>query len=154
MFQLVSILRACAYMVSSRYHGIVTCMPSLVASAGVTMDERIRNLMRERGHQHLLLTVDDPDLEPKLLQMMETLAAEAESVRAGIGQTVVRNLKVMARMGTFLEDALRRTYPEFPLRTGVLSWEDYLPPMSASLRALAEQYEPAAQQVLTAGRTA
>lgn len=154
MFQLVSILRACAYMVSSRYHGIVTCMPSLVASAGVTMDERIRNLMRERGHQHLLLTVDDPDLDPKLLQMMETLAAEAESVRAGIGQTVVRNLKVMARMGTFLEDALRRTYPEFPLRTGVLSWEDYLPPMSASLRALAEQYEPAAQQVLTAGRTA
>src|SRR2546429_399834 len=52
MFQLVSILRACSYMVSSRYHGIVTSMPSLVASAGVTMDERIRNLMRERGHQH------------------------------------------------------------------------------------------------------
>jgi polysaccharide pyruvyl transferase WcaK-like protein len=154
MFQLVSILRACAYMVSSRYHGIVTCMPSLVASAGVTMDERIRNLMRERGHQHLLLTVDDPDLEPKLLQMMETLVAEAESVRAGIGQTVVRNLKVMARMGTFLEDALRRTYPEFPLRTGVFSWEDYLPPLSANLRALVEQYGPAAQQVLTAGRSA
>jgi len=34
MFQLVSILRACSYMVSSRYHGIVTCMPSLVASRG------------------------------------------------------------------------------------------------------------------------
>src|SRR5271167_1591291 len=67
MFQLVSILRAATYMVSSRYHGIVTCMPSLVASAGVTMDERIRNLMRERGHQHLFLTVDDPDLEPKLI---------------------------------------------------------------------------------------
>src|SRR5204862_365438 len=49
MFQLVSILRACSYMVSSRYHGIVTCMPSLVASAGVTMDERIRNLIRARG---------------------------------------------------------------------------------------------------------
>jgi len=27
------------------------------------MDERIRNLLRERGHEHLLLTVDDPDLE-------------------------------------------------------------------------------------------
>ena len=53
MYQLVSILRQASYMVSSRYHGIVTCMPSLVASAGVTMDERIRNLMRERGHQHL-----------------------------------------------------------------------------------------------------
>src|SRR2546423_8827256 len=116
MYQLVSILRQASYMVSSRYHGIVTCMPSLVASAGVTMDERIRNLMRERGHQHLFLTVDDPDLEPKLLQVMETLVAEADSVRERIGQTVVPNLKVMARMGTFLEDVVRRVYPEFPLR--------------------------------------
>jgi polysaccharide pyruvyl transferase WcaK-like protein len=141
MFQMVSILRACSYMVSSRYHGIVACMPSLVASAGVTMDERIRNLMRERGHQHLLLTVDDPDLEPKLLQMMETLVSEADSVREGLGRTVVRNLKVMARMGTFLEDAVRRTYPEFPLRSGVLSWEDYLPPLSKDLSELACRYD-------------
>ena len=141
MFQLVSILRACSYMVSSRYHGIVTCMPSLVASAGVTMDERIRNLMRERGHQHLLLTVDDPELEPKLLQMMETLVKEAEDVREGIGQTVVRNLKVMARMGTFLEDAVHHQYPEFPIRRGVLSWEDYLPPLSESLLHLLEHYD-------------
>jgi polysaccharide pyruvyl transferase WcaK-like protein len=141
MFQLVSILRAASYMVSSRYHGIVTCMPSLVASAGVTMDERIRNLMRERGHEHLFLTVDDPELEPKLLQMMEVLVREAESVREGIGRTVVRNLKVMARMGTILEDAVRRTYPEFPLRSGVLSWEEYLPPLSKTLLDLAARYD-------------
>lgn len=141
MFQLVSILRAASYMVSSRYHGIVTCMPSLVASAGVTMDERIRNLMRERGHEHLFLTVDDPDLEPKLLQIMETLVVEADSVRAGIGQTVVRNLKVMARMGAILEDTVRLQYPEFPLRTGVLSWEEYLTPLNATLRELVERYE-------------
>src|SRR6202521_4598366 len=128
-------------MVSSRYHGIVTCMPGLVVSAGVTMDERIRNLMRERGHQHLLLTVDDPDLETRLLQVMEALVAEADSLRDGIGNTVVRNLKVMARMGTFLEDALRRTYPQFPLRSGVHSWEDYLPPLSGTLRQLVERYD-------------
>jgi polysaccharide pyruvyl transferase WcaK-like protein len=141
MFQLVSILRAGSYMVSSRYHGIVTCMPSLVASAGVTMDERIRNLMRERGHEHLFLTVDDAELEPKLLQMMEALVREADSVREGIGCTVVRNLKVMARMGTLLEDAVRGTYPEFPLRSGVLSWEEYLPPLSKTLVDLAERYD-------------
>jgi len=141
MFQLVSILRACSYMVSSRYHGIVTCMPSLVASAGVTMDERIRNLMRERGHQHLLLTVDDPELQPKLLHVMETLIKEAEGVREGIGQTVVRNLKVMARMGTFLEDVVQRRYPDFPIRRGVLSWEDYLPPLSENLLQLMERHD-------------
>jgi polysaccharide pyruvyl transferase WcaK-like protein len=152
MYQLVSILRQCAYMVSSRYHGIVTCMPSLVASAGVTMDERIRNLMRERGHQHLFLTVDDPDLGPKMLQMMETLVAEADSVREGIGQTVVRNLKVMARMGVTLEDLLRRQYPEFPLRGGVRSWEEYLPPLNSTLVQLAEKYDAAETVALAASK--
>jgi len=143
MFQLVSILRQCSLVVSSRYHGIVTCIPGLVASAGVTMDERIRNLMVERGHQHLLLTADDPDLEPKLLKIMDVLFGEADSVRDGIAKTVVRNLKVMARMGTFLEDAVRRQYPEFPLRSGVLSWEDYLPALSPDLRSLVEKYDSA-----------
>jgi len=141
MFQLVSILRACTYLVSSRYHGIVTCMPAQVVSAGVTMDERIRNLMRERGHQHLLLTVDDPDLEPKLLQVMESLVTEAEAIRENIGKAVVSNLKAMARMAIFLEDEVRRTYSEFPLRRGVLSWEDNLPPLSANLRKLVETYD-------------
>lgn len=141
MFQLVSILRQSSLMVSSRYHGIVTTMPAKVSSAGVTMDERIRNLMNERGHQHFLLTVDDPELEPKLLQVMERLVAEADSVREGIGRTVVRNLKVMARMGTFLEDAVHRTYPEFPIRSGIFSWEDYLPPLSKDLRHLIESYD-------------
>ena len=66
MYQLVSILRAGHLMISSRYHGIVTSMPALVPSAGVTMDERIRNLMQERGHSHLLMNVDDPELGDKL----------------------------------------------------------------------------------------
>jgi polysaccharide pyruvyl transferase WcaK-like protein len=144
MFQLVSILRCGMYMVSSRYHGIVTSMPSLVASAGVTMDERIRNLMGERGHEHLFLTVEDPDLESKLIEIMETLVSEVDAVREGIGRTVVRNLKVMARMGTLLEDTVRKTYPEFPLRSGILSWEDYLPPLSNTLLQLAERYDTSA----------
>jgi hypothetical protein len=108
------------------------------------MDERIRNLMRERGHEHLFLTVDDPGLEPKLLRIMETLVRERDAVREGIGLTVVRNLKVMARMGVLLEDALRRQYPEFPLRSGVLAWEDYLPPLDENLVQLAERYDTSA----------
>ena len=74
MYQMVSILRAGNLMASSRFHGIVTSMPALVPSAGITMDERIRNLMRERGHEDLLMNVDDPDLEPKLLTALEKLA--------------------------------------------------------------------------------
>ncbi len=140
MYELVSILRACHMMVSSRYHGIVTSMPALVPSAGITMDERIRNLMRERGHQELLMHVDDADLESKLLAAMETLAKEGERIADGIARTVVKNLKVMARMGVYFEEEVQRRYPEFPARRGEWSWEDYLPPMSGSLRQLLAAY--------------
>ena len=71
-------------------------------------------------------------------------AHERDAVREGIGLTVIRNLKMMARMGVLLEDAVRRQYPEFPLRSGVLSWEDYLPPLSENLVHLAERYDASA----------
>jgi polysaccharide pyruvyl transferase WcaK-like protein len=140
MYQLVSLLRSCHMMASSRYHGIVTSMPGLVPSCGITMDERIRNLMRERGHQELLMTVDDPDLEQKLLGSLEILATEGERIADGIARTVVKNLKVMARMGVFFEEEVQRRYPEFPTRRGEWSWEDYLPPMNPSLRELVAAY--------------
>jgi hypothetical protein len=105
------------------------------------MDERIRNLLRERGHDHLLLTVDDPDLAERLPVVMERLAAEADAVREGIAHSVVRNLKSMARMGVFLERAVHQQYPEFPVRTGVRGWEEYLPPLDANLEGLLKKYE-------------
>jgi hypothetical protein len=141
MYQLVSILRCCQLLVSSRYHGIVTSMPSLVASAGVTMDERIRNLMRERGHQDLLLEVEDPNLAGKLRVILNRLFKETDAIRNGIGKTVVRNLKAMARMGVSFQEHLQQRYPEFPVRTGHLSWEDFLPPLSSSLTKLVKEFE-------------
>jgi polysaccharide pyruvyl transferase WcaK-like protein len=140
MYELVSILRACRMMVSSRYHGIVTSMPALVASAGITMDERIRNLMNERGHQELLMNVDDPDLEARTLAALEILDRDGERIADGIARTVVRNLKLMARMGVYFEEEVQRRYPEFPTRRGEWSWEDYLPPMSEGLRQLVAAY--------------
>ena len=140
MYDLVSILRACRMMVSSRYHGIVTSMPALVASAGITMDERIRNLMNERGHQELLMNVDDPDLEARTLAAFEILDREGERIADGIARTTVRNLKLMARMGEYFEEEVQRRYPEFPTRRGQWSWEDYLPPMSEGLRELVSAY--------------
>ncbi len=143
MYGLVSILRSCTWMVSSRYHGMVTSMPGLVVSAGITMDERIRNLLRDRGHEHLLLTVDDPDLGANLLVVLERLAADAEALRDSIARCVVRNLKMMARMGVFFERAVQQRYPDFPVRTGVHGWEEYLPPLSPNLERLVETYESA-----------
>jgi polysaccharide pyruvyl transferase WcaK-like protein len=140
IYELVSILRCCHMMASSRYHGIVTSMPGLVPSAGITMDERIRNLMKERGHQDLLMNVDDADLEPKLLAALLKLDSEGERIADGIGRTVVSNLKLMARMGVHFEEEVQRRYPDFSTRTGEWGWQDYLPPMNPALHALIEAY--------------
>jgi polysaccharide pyruvyl transferase WcaK-like protein len=139
MYQLVSILRASDRILSSRYHAIVTSMPAGVPSAGVTMDERIRNLMRERGHEHLLMRVDESDLAEKIVSALHTLDAQADEIRDSMPRTVARNLQLMARMGVYFEEQVARRFPEFPVRQGVLSWEDYLPPLSPGLTRLVEE---------------
>ena len=141
MYQLVSILRCASLMLSSRFHAIVTSMPGLVPSAGVTMDERIHNLMHERGHDHLVFKVDEAGLSEKIVEALETLWRDADGLREGIGRSVVRNLKLMARMGVYFERNVNEIYPDIPVRSGVHSWEDYLTPLSPVLRSLVEQYD-------------
>ena len=53
MYTMISVLHQCSALVSSRYHAIVTSMLGEVPSAGITMDERIRNLMIDRGEPEL-----------------------------------------------------------------------------------------------------
>ncbi len=140
MYEIVSILRSCDRMLSSRYHAIVTSMPAGVPSAGVTMDERIRNLMRERGHDNLLSRVDDPDLEDRIVASLRILDSQTEETRDALKRTVARNLQLMARMGVYFEELVARRYPGFPIRSGVLAWQDYLPPLSSALCKLLEEH--------------
>ena len=86
------------------------------------------------------MQVDDPGLEGKLLVALERLFTEGERIAEAIGRTVVKNLKVMARMGVYFEEEVERRYPEFPTRRGEWSWEDYLPAISSGLRELLERY--------------
>ena len=140
MYELVSILRACDRILSSRFHAIVTSMPAGVPSAGVTMDERIRNLMRQRGHDHLVMGVEDADLAEKIVAALHALDADEEGIRHAMGSVVAFNLRMMAAMGVYFEEHVARRYPEFPVRTGVLGWEDYLPELSPLLCGLLEQH--------------
>ena len=140
MFELVSIARRATWMVSSRYHGIVTTMPGGVASAGVTMDERIRNLMRQRGQEHLFAEVDDPELEERTLAMLRALRDEGPAIREGIGRTVVDHLHAMARMGRYLEEHVAARFPAFETRSGIHSWESYLPSLPNAVTGLLEAH--------------
>jgi hypothetical protein len=56
---------------------------------------------------------------------------------------VARNLHLMARMGMYFEAQVARRYPDFPIRRGVLGWDDYLPPLGPALRQLLEAHSGA-----------
>lgn len=140
MFQMVSILRRCSYMVSSRFHAIVTAMPGLVPSGGITMDERIRNLMNDRGHSDLFLEVDEDNLGEKVLAMLLRLERDAEQISADIARVIPEQLKLMGQMGIDFMDEVSRIYPEFPRRALPRTWDAHLPSLSKELVALVERH--------------
>ncbi len=143
MYEMVAILRRCSMIVSSRYHAIVCSMPGLVPSIGVTMDERIRNLMADRGQPALALEVDDPKLDEHLLAQMERVEEESEAVADGIGRCVVQNLERMGVMGRVLVDHVRRFHPDFPFADGLGADGDpwrHLPPLGPTTEPLAQRY--------------
>ena len=116
MYAMVSAMRQSTYMVSSRYHAIVMTMSGRVISAGVTMDERIRNLMKDRGTPDLALECDQPDLEDALLRTLRRLVKDGDAIRDGIDECVYANLARMGEMGMVLVDFVRQRHPEFPFR--------------------------------------
>ncbi len=139
MYTLVSVLRHASLLVSSRYHAVVTSMPGGVPSVGVTMDERIHNLLHDRGHADLLLRVDDDGLGFRLLDAMRSAYRDSERVRAEIRAFVPGEIRKMGQMGIDLEDEVLRVYPDFPRREVPRAPEHYLPPLSRSVQALLEE---------------
>jgi polysaccharide pyruvyl transferase WcaK-like protein len=143
MYTMVSIIRNASAMVSSRYHGIVTSMPAGVVSAGITMDERIRNLMIDRGTPELSLEVDDVELEEKLLPTMRRLLDDAEVLREGIERCVVKNLERMGQMGQALVEHVKTLHPDFPFRPELGAhgdpW-DHLPHLPDDVQTLIDTY--------------
>jgi polysaccharide pyruvyl transferase WcaK-like protein len=140
MYTLVSVLRHASLLVTSRYHAMVTSMPAGVPSVGVTMDERISNLLRDRGHPQLLLRVDEPGLGERLLSAMRLAYGERERLRAEIRAFVPGQLRVLGQMGMDFEAELLRIYPNFPRRDVPRTPEHYLPQLSPELLSLLEAH--------------
>ncbi|MCU0675808.1 MAG: hypothetical protein MUE69_23820, partial [Myxococcota bacterium] len=126
------------------YHAIVMTMAGRVISAGVTMDERIRNLMKDRGTPELALECDQPDLEEALLRTLRRLAADGPAIRDSIDDCVHANLARMGQMGMILVDAVRARHPEFPFRPELGEhgdpWE-HLPSLPTAVRELVARVE-------------
>ena len=133
---LVGLLHRADRLVTSRYHAAVTSMPARVPSIGITMDERIPNLIADRGHPELALRVDDPRLDEALYDALRWVDAHEQEVRDGILDSVVRNLERMGLMGQHLVERVRAHHPEFPFRPGLGLRGDpwaHLPPLHPEL---------------------
>lgn len=139
MYDLVAVLRRCSLVASSRYHAIVNAMPAGVPTVGITMDERIENLFRDRQHEDYLLRVDDADLGERLLSAMRKAHAEQERLRAETLSFLPSQLEAMAKMGMTFEDELSRIYPDFPVSGRPRTTENYLPSLSPELSRLLER---------------
>ena len=139
MHDLVSVLRASRLVVSSRYHAIVGSMPAGTPSIGVSMDERIDNIMTQRGHQRYCLQVDDPELANKLPVALEQLWNEHNELREAIEHCCIENLKLMGQMGIDFLDEISRAYPDFPRPLPKDSWEAHLPALNPRLQNLIDK---------------
>ena len=141
MYEMVSVLHQCSWVVSSRYHALVTSMPGLVPSIGITMDERIRNLMADRGQPQLALEVDDPDLGDRLFTALEDVTKDSEAISEGIGRCVQQNLERMGAMGAMLVQHVQSHHPDFPIAPQLGSsdhpWR-HLPALPVHLNRLLE----------------
>ncbi len=145
MYAMISVLRQSSLLLSSRYHAIVCTMPAGVPSVGVTMDERIRNLMADRGQPQLALTVDQPDLAVAAHARLEEVWRDREATTFAIERCVSQNLVRMGRMGQWFVDHLRERHPELPIDPRFGSHGDpldHLPPPPPTVTALLERHPP------------
>ncbi|MCG3171926.1 MAG: hypothetical protein GMKNLPBB_00067 [Myxococcota bacterium] len=138
MFDMVAVLHQCSMVLSSRFHAIVTSMSNLVPSAGVTMDERIRNLMTDRRQPELFCEADDPDLEEKSLAMLRALWNEPDRARHFIARALPANLRLMAQMGRDFAGELRQVDPDFEPAVTSGPDEAWLPGLSPRFQNILE----------------
>lgn len=119
---LAAILTSLDELVTSRYHAQVLAMPAAVPTVAVSMDERLENISREMGlSDHLLLSVDDPNLGTSVSMALEYLDAHREEVRSKMREYRASSLESFERMG---EELIRLTCEAFPQMINVVASSD------------------------------
>jgi len=140
MYEIVSILRQSSLLVSSRFHAILTTMPALVPAIGISLDERIGNLMGQHGRKDLVLNVNDLDLEHSLLNAVRTIEGEREEVVDRTGRLVTEEVRKLGLMGMEFVEEIGRCLPDYERPRLPRAWEAHLPSLPANVTALLEKY--------------
>ncbi|TVQ97069.1 MAG: hypothetical protein EA398_15105 [Deltaproteobacteria bacterium] len=141
MGALVAVLRCADLLLTSRFHAMVCAMPAGVPGVGITMDERIANLMVERGHEDFLLRVDDPELGGRLADTVERAVGDLDRLSRECLAGCLPHLKRMGEMGLAFRETVLAHHPdlEVPVLPAVSPedrWLQGLPPLPADVLEL------------------
>jgi polysaccharide pyruvyl transferase WcaK-like protein len=141
-YQMTSLLHLLRFLVSSRYHACVLSMTGGVPSAGVTMDERIANLMEERGHfQRLCIKTDEPEMKQRVAGLMSDLWDNGDEIREEILRKLPGYLKKMAYMAEVTKKLIREWFPGIKIKADPKDWTGYIHPLYPELKKVLEDYK-------------
>lgn len=136
---IVGMLRSADLLLSSRFHAIVTSMQAGVPAVGISMDERIANLLGESENDRRLLRADSPQLAEQILPALRYAQAEREVIGAAVQRFVAEQLRAMGEMGKHFAEEAQRFHPDIKTPGAQAGWDAYLPPMHPELHALLER---------------
>jgi len=140
-YQMMSVLHKLKLLISSRYHAVVLSMIGGIPSGGITMDERIRNIMEERGHlERLCVYVDDADLKTKVFNMMNDLWDNGDEISESINKSIPGYLEKMAYMGKIMKKYVKENFSGLNLPADPDNWKGYLPPLNQRQTEICKKY--------------
>lgn len=134
--EVVSILRAGSMVISSRYHALVTSMPANVPGIGITIDERITNLMFDRGCPELVVDVSSPCLSDELFALMQKVSNRDIEPLEELDSFMARQLSRISDMGRALccEVSSKLPYVDVPDKDSDM--KAFLPELSSEVRSI------------------
>lgn len=126
MFEIIGILSRCDLLISSRFHAIVTSMPMLIPSIGVSMDERIDLIMKARNHSRYLLKTNAVNLSQEVDRALHDAYENRQEVSHEIAICFANEVSKLYQMGEHLVKEIQRFYPEIKMQNAGKNYREYL----------------------------
>jgi polysaccharide pyruvyl transferase WcaK-like protein len=139
--EIVGVLREASLLVSARFHALVGAMPAAVPSIGISIDERIRNLLIDGSSADRLIPSDADDLGSRIIEAADRL--DHEEVRASSRNVVGAGIDGIALMAKAFAGEVATIYPDLPIPVKGPDPASYLPDLPDTvLRLLAGECLP------------
>ena len=106
-FEMAGILKCLSEIVTSRYHAAVLSMDRSIPIIGISMDERLTELLAEAGMgREFLLRTDNHHLQDDISRALKAAEKESAQIRQKLQDRVRNHKEALNAMGAFLKSYL------------------------------------------------